>query len=696
MSDLEAKLLAAFQMECPEHLRGIRDFLTQLGEGDLSEDNYYGILRCAHTLKGAARAAGLLPVEQAAHDLETVVSSLRDEKTPPSTELILAIFHLLDLIEAWLAAEPADRTTLPKVADLQQDKGESEAFPEMSETVADVSARDVPASAGAIRLSEAALDSILSGVGEVLGQEQAQKLESQQLLRLQKELRTLLREVKDTPRLETRVESLIRLCREILRDQQSRAGLFYRTARQLFQSVSAARLVEAETVFAGFGRMVREVARAQGKQVRFVDQGLDNRVDRAVLQMLKEPLLHTLRNAVHHGIERPEQRRENGKPETGTVQLSLSIQDAALVVRVRDDGNGLKEEKIREKAREKGLAGSLEELLASPELTTATEVTDIAGRGIGLSIARQVIDALQGSFRVESHPGLGTMFEFVVPVAIYSQLLVFVSCLGDLFGLQSHGVYALLELRHEELEMVEGRQMVQYEGELIPVAELSDLISVGYPMSRVRETLSVAVLKQGDRKAAIVMDGFESCQKMMVRPCQFPGVPTERFAGTVLRPDGSVCLILNIPSLVRQVSAGTNFTVARAEPGERLELQQDWPASVLVVDDSITTRTLEKSILETHGYHVLVAVDGVEALRMLEMNKVDLVISDVEMPNLDGFGLLEKIKADAKLRDVPVVLLTSRKDSKDQMRGLDLGAEAYLVKQEFDQIDLLETVKQLI
>ena len=257
-------------------------------------------------------------------------------------------------------------------------------------------------------------------------------------------------------------------------------------------------------------------------------------------------------------------------------------------------------------------------------------------------------------------------------------------------------MHALLEIEFDRLETVEGRQMLRVDGELIPIAELRELIAQGYPAARQRNRLPVVVLQQGARKTALVVDGFESCRKMMIRPCSVPGMPTDRIAGTVLREDGAVCLVLSVPYLLRRTATDSAFTITRAQEVSVSEPEHDWPASILVVDDSITTRTLERSILETNGYHVLVAVDGIEALRMLEQNPVDLVISDVEMPNLDGFGLLERMKEDQDLRRIPVVLLTSRRNVEDQKKGLELGAEAYLVKQEFDQVNLLETVRQLV
>lgn len=690
MSDLQARLLEAFKIECPEHLLGIRRSLRALEAGADSDENFYDILRHAHTLKGAARAAGLIPVERAAHDLESVFSGARSDAVPLSNATLQAVYHLLDLIETWVSSTSSERPELPTISELQEDAPRTETAERASNT------SSAEPSSTSVRLSEAALDSILLRAGEVMAQNTVHRADISRLKELAKGLRELKSSLNGKAEESGRLEVLETLCKEVVQEQQARSARFHRTATQLFQAVSEARLVQAEGVLSGMGRMVREVARTQGKNVRYLELGLDTKVDRAVLQELKVPVMHALRNAVHHGIEPPEQRVRAGKSEIGTVELSLELREASLVVTIGDDGRGLQEEEIHRKAQEHGLSGSLEELLTSPQLSTAAEVSDIAGRGLGLSVARQAVDSLQGSLEVSSQPGLGTRFRFEVPVTIFSRLLVFVSCLGQLFALQGHAVHALLEIALDSLETVEGRQMLRIDGELIPIAELSELITQGYPTARHRNRLSVVVLQQGERKAALVVDGFERCRKMMIRPCLAPGMPAERIAGTVLREDGSACLVLSAPYLLRRTAVNKAFTITRTQEVRAPEPQHDWPASILVVDDSITTRTLERSILETNGYHVLVAVDGIEALRMLEQNRVDLVISDVEMPNLDGFGLLERMKEEPDLRRIPVVLLTSRRNIEDQKKGLELGAEAYLVKQEFDQVNLLETVRQLV
>lgn len=691
MSDLQARLLEAFKSECPEHLQGIRQALGSIRQGEASDDTFYDILRHAHTLKGAARAASLIPVEKAAHELETVISKAREEKTELSDQLVQAINHLLDLVETWVFQAPPERKKLPDLPALLSGSRSIESSAAEPEQRPANRSKDT-----VVRLEQAVLDSILLGAGEVLAQHSLQQNDSRRLSELLKGLRDLKSVLKTGTEGMARLEVLEVVCRDLMQQHRSRTANFHRTARQLFQAVSEARLIQADNVLTGMGRMVREVARAQGKSVRFLEAGMDTRVDRAVLQQMKAPILHALRNAVYHGIETPAERAAASKPETGQVKLSLELQETSLVITVSDDGRGVQVDEILRKAGEQGLTGPLEELLTAPQMTTAAEVSDIAGRGIGLSVARQALDALQGTLQVASQPGQGSRFILTVPVSLFSRLLVFVSCLGQLFAIQGHAVHSLIEVAHDRLESVEGRQMLRVDGELIPIAELSALISQGYPVSRGGETLSVVILKQLERKAALVVDGFETCKKMMIRPCSVPGMPLDTFAGTVTREDGSIGLVLSVPHLLRRAISDTRSKIARREEVAEVEPGPDWPASILVVDDSVTTRTLEKSILEANGYHVLVALDGLEALRILEQNRVDLVISDVEMPNLDGFGLLGKLKEDERLRDIPVVLLTSRRTREDQIKGLDLGAEAYLVKQEFDQLSLLETVRQLV
>ena len=345
MSDLQARLLEAFKIECPEHLRGIRRTLRALEGGADSDDTFYDILRHAHTLKGAARAAGLAPVERAAHDLESVFSAARSDAVKPSNSVLQAVYHLLDLIETWVSSDPSARPELPEISELQKDASRTE--PVEGRPLASTA----ESSSTSVRLSEAALDSILLRAGEVMTQNTVHRADISRLRELLKGLRELKSSLNGKAEESGRVEVLETLCREVVQEQQARSTRFHRTAKQLFQAVSEARLVQAEGVLSGMGRMVREVARTQGKNVRYLELGLDTKVDRAVLQELKVPVMHALRNAVYHGIEPPEQRVQAGKSEIGTVELSLQLREASLVVTIADDGRGLQEEEILRKAR---------------------------------------------------------------------------------------------------------------------------------------------------------------------------------------------------------------------------------------------------------------------------------------------------------------------------------------------------------
>ncbi len=478
-----------------------------------------------------------------------------------------------------------------------------------------------------------------------------------------------------------------------LRQDTLRLGVI---ASQLQDNVRRVRMVPFETLVPSLQRAVRDAAHTEGKQASFQVIGGEVELDKKVLEMLKDPLLHLLRNAVSHGIEHPEVRCGRGKPEEGQVTLSLQQRGAEVRISVQDDGVGFDLGALRQAGRTQGDAlddrASQEEIIGLAFLsgvTTTPEVTVISGRGIGLDVVRQRLEALQGRIEVESVPGQGATIHMLLPVtlAISRGLLVRVG--EERYVLPLLSVVKIV--KPQQIFTVEGRTMLTVDGATLPLVALSRLLS--RPNAEIDDLNGLAVIVAvAEQRFALLVDDVLSEQELAVKPLGRPLHQVRNVAGAALLGDGKPVVVLNTADLIRSARGVRQpTTVRRSEV-----LQEKARTHILVVDDSITTRTLEKNILETAGFDVTTATDGLEALRCLKEQPVDLVVSDVEMPNMDGIGLTERLRDATEYKDLPIILVTSLESGEDRERGMMAGANAYIVKRGFDQAELLKTVQQLV
>ncbi|WP_342642533.1 hybrid sensor histidine kinase/response regulator [Rhodoligotrophos ferricapiens] len=469
-------------------------------------------------------------------------------------------------------------------------------------------------------------------------------------------------------------------------------------------------LVPAETVFGGFARMVREIARAERYPVEFAMSGLDLQADISLLQALKDPIMHLLRNAISHGGEPQDVRRAQGKPEALHIALEVSASADQLHVRVLDDGRGLDFARIAEVAARRGLIApaafgrvdqeQLASLLLHPGFSTAPEVNDLAGRGIGLSVVHDAIQRLRGAFSLRPGNPWGTVAFLDVPLSASRQNLLIVEAEGMVFGLPSTAVSRVMRVRLEDVGSVGGQPIVEVrqgeEVEPVPLVPLASLMR-GTPGMLPSEggMVNVVLLQAGRRQHALAVDLLQEAGPFVIAAPELIGTDPSIIAGTAVLSDGSPAPVLRPEGLMAQWIERDKGRASLVDGWSGPE--QPRQATILVVDDSITTRTLEKNLLEAQGFRVLVSVDGIDALAVLrEQSDIDLVVADIEMPRMDGLALLRAMKNDARLEAIPVILMTSRAGAEDVRRGLELGAEAYLTKQKFDQRELLATINQLL
>ncbi len=478
-------------------------------------------------------------------------------------------------------------------------------------------------------------------------------------------------------------------------------------ADSLQARIRRVRLVPFETQISIFQRTVRDVARQVGKEVGLQISGAGIELDKRVLESIKDPVMHLLRNAVDHGIETPEERTKSGKLREGMIILAVSQRGGNVMILIADDGRGIDVAAVRQAARR--ILGDAEvdaltdteavSLVMLPGLSTSTQITTISGRGIGLDVVRQNVEALQGRIDIESTYGAGTTFRLVIPVSL-STLRCMLARLGDeTYAIPTSAIEQIISIDSIDPSArfsVGGRPMITIQGRSVGLISLADVLerpSSGDPHYAV-------VLATGDRRMAFLVDDLITEQDMVVKNLNLELSHVRHVAGATLLGSGEVLIILNVSDVLKTAQAQISVRPASARIGPSLAEQaksvKPSAKTVLIVDDSITTRTLEKNILEAAGFEVITATDGLEALDALDREVCELVVADIEMPHLDGFELTSRIRRSDRFSHLPVILVTSLDAAEHKERGFQVGADAYIVKGNFDQGELLQTVRQLI
>ena len=739
--DIRQQLLAAFEVEHREHLDAIRAALAAEGPVDWQD-----VFRRAHSLKGAARAVDLPPVEAVSHHLETLFERISTGQRPLDREARAATHLALDRIEAYVAASATGRATMPDDAlaalNACLDPGAAPAPAAPPEPAPALPTPPAPAQAGetaepsqaVLRVPAAAVEALSRASHGLWAALPGQAAMAGRIARLSTHAGEIRRRMEAARRaagaggeaapetvalrralseIESNLAALSREASDLVQGHKAAQIGVETAARRLREETERLALVPAETVFGGLARAVRDMARAEGREVEVGTRGLDLPVDRAMLQSLKDPVLHALRNALSHGAESPEARQRAGKPAALAIQLSVEAQGGRLVLGIHDDGRGPDLAAIEETGRVRGLiepgerldAEALLALPFEPGFSTAGAVDALSGRGMGLSVVAEVARSLHGAVRLARRQPHGTSLILTLPLSAARRPVLIVEAGGTRYALPSGAAEALLRLDPAALTTVTGRPVAQVAGEggqtlTLPVADLGDLLGLGRGQAE-RTTIPAVRLRGARGRFLLAVDRLDEVRTLLVLPAPPVGTDPALVTGTVILGTDTPALVLDPDGLIDRLGRAGPRAV-RSAPSAAASGNGTMPekrrSTILVVDDSITTRTLEKSILEAAGYRVIVCVDGQEALDRLRarIEPVDLVVADVEMPRLTGFGLVEALRAEEDFARLPIVLMTSRGDESDVARGLELGADAYLTKQKFDQRELLDTIGQLL
>ncbi len=753
MSDAGFSMLDLFREEVRSHTAALSQALLRLESEPTDPQLLEGLMRAAHSIKGAARIVGLDPAVRLAHAVEdTFVAAQQGRlRVRPqdvdvflrATDVLAGLTEVNDAaLPEWSSKHEAVIAELTRaLAGLGQEQAAAPppkaeapspaptpapppalpvpAPPAEVTAPAGPPAEAAPAPEAVVRVTAGSLTRLMSLAGESLVQARWLQPFATGLHKLKKRqdhLAALLDALAgvgdgngrdDLPRVVAEARRQAARCRQALAERiaefEDRAAQAEDLNTRLYREVIVSRMRPFADGAHGFPRMVRDLARSLGKQVRLEVVGQDTEVDRDVLDRLEAPLTHLLRNAVDHGLESPEVRQTAGKPAAGVLRLEARHQAGALVVTVSDDGAGIDVERLRAKVVEKGLAAAdmarslgeaeLLEFLFLPGFSTAAAVTEVSGRGVGLDVVQDTVRQVGGSVHVSTRPGRGTTFRLRLPITLSVLRAVLVDIGGEPYAFPHSRIDRLVRVPRAGLDSLEHRQFVTVDGRnvgLVLAAQLLDLPAA----SPAGDDLPVLLVSDASGQYGLIVESFRGEQDLVVRPLdprlgKVPGV-----SATALLDDGMPVLIADVEDLVRSLDRLIQTgTLARCEPVRPGAARRK---RVLVVDDSITVREVERQILRTRGYDVAVAVDGQEGWNAARGDTFDLVITDVDMPRMNGLELVRALRANPDLKDVPVIIVSYKDREEDRLRGLEVGANYYLTKGSFHDNTFVQAVVDLI
>ncbi|RMH71343.1 MAG: hybrid sensor histidine kinase/response regulator [Gemmatimonadetes bacterium] len=723
-----------FITEAQEIIQKLNEGLLRLEKAPDDMENLTEIFRSAHTLKGSARMLSFRNIGAVAHKMEDVLGAIKTKQidaTEPVCELLfMGLDTIQELVDRVSAGTEADADVSPLTEALEQAvNGEPFHLPQMESappvvpkpaetplpSAAQPTARPQPEPekpptpsnttsqnvqiVETIRVSTDKLDHTIKLAGELL-------VSQGQIAYQQDELRTIRllmrRYLQDIPEpnsqllhLATRIDTLFKQSR----DQVARLN---NIISDLQENTLNLRMQPISTIFDKYPRAVRDLAKTLGKQVRLVIEGEETELDKKIIEKLNDPLIHLIRNAIDHGIELPADRLRAGKDATGILRIGAYYESGSIVLEIEDDGKGINSAAIREKALKRGFItpeeadqmkeNDLRQLIFLPGLTTTPIITDVSGRGVGMDVVRTYIEELKGTISIISDEGKGTMFRITLPLTLTMLRVLFIKSGKMRFAIPITSIRLTLRIALEEVIQIVDRDAFRLDNQIIPLTHLADLLQLpeeGVP--RDDNHLTVVLAYAGEDQIGLVVDDIIDEEDVVVKsiPDHLGRIPN--ISGVTVTSTNEVVSILHVPDLIK-----TSHTSLARRRKKSVPVTQHHTPRILVVDDSLNTREIEKSVLEAYGYDVDTARDGQEGYDKCQKTEFDLIVTDVEMPRLNGFDLTAKLRQLERYRHTPIIIVTSLDTEADKQRGIEVGADAYIVKSSFEQSNLLSTVESLI
>jgi two-component system, chemotaxis family, sensor kinase CheA len=759
----DEELRSLYQVASADHLNAIESSLLHLEKNPQDKSQLATLLRATHSLKGDSRMLGVQDAETLVHQMEELLSAVDKGEQSFNASICdrlykgldavrrvaheattgeaanISVFHIMaqlmgamDEAEPSLEYSPASATveetffsieealsTLPEAQSAFMPQGLSESIPELPIDFPQ-SSPDAQYTIDTIRVKAQTLDGLMTQADEL-------SVAKLQIAQRVEDVSGLLNLWEDWTRETTRwkqqqghiyTKETIQQFQELNQNRLQQLGsalsqLRSQTAEDTTRLESVAndlesglrnlRLMPLSSVFSLFPRMVRDIGQQQDKDINFQIEGGDILADKRILEEIKDPLTHLLRNAADHGIESTVDRLEKGKSATSSLKLRGYSLGDRIVIEVLDDGRGLDVEAIGHSALRKGLhteaelaamtPGQIQGLIFAPGFSTRTTVTELSGRGVGLDVVRENIERLKGSIEVESTPNKGCTFRLTISSNLATTHALIVSVDRTPYAIPLDAVETMRLVSRKDLFNLEGRLTLNWQDQPIPVAWLSDVLELPAQSSNSAENaqLSCVILKVGKTYLGLVVDALMDQQTLVLKPQSKLLKRIRNVAGATLLGSGEICMVLNPQDLVKSALKGS---VGGAIADRQTEVRTK--TRILLVEDSIPIRTQVKRILDGAGYDVTAAVDGLDGFNKLRSGQFDAVVSDVEMPNLTGLELTARIRQYSEYEELPIILVTTLAKEEDKRRGADAGANAYLTKGDFDQSLLLNTLRRFV
>lgn len=734
----ELSMLELFRVEVENQAPLLTAGLLALERDPEAADQLEACMRAAHSLKGAARIVDIASAVGVAHAMEDCFVAAQEGRLRLRQSHIDLLLGGVDLLARFAHSpemEPLDSPQVKAFAlaleSAMQDDGKSDPAPDAAAPGSDeVLLRAPAAMAGSaapdrvVRVSADNLNRLLGLAGESLVAARWLRPFADSLLRLkrlqheavqrldalddhaaaptasaQERTRIALDEVK------RRVVECEQLLAEGLADVETFERRSADLSRRLYDEAVACRMRPFADGVHATPRMLRDLGRSLGKQVRLEIVGAATPVDRDVLERLDAPLGHLLRNAIDHGIESPEQRRAAGKPAEGVVRLEARHSAGALEISVSDDGRGISLDAMRRAVVERNhtkaeLAAELSEaelleFLFLPGFTLSSRVTDMSGRGVGLDAVQDMVKQVRGSVRVSTEAGQGTRFLLQLPLTLSVVRTLLADVGGEPYAFPLARIVRASKVAPGQVELLEGRQHIEVDGRRIGLVTAHQILQAEEPQGAGGD-LAVVVIGDHGETYGVVVDRFLGERELVVHALDPRLGKIKDISAGALMEDGSPVLIIDVEDMLRSVQKLiASGHLSQAQPGHAA-VDGIRRKRVLVVDDSLTVRELERKLLAQHGYEVEVAVDGMDGWNAVRTGHFDLLVTDVDMPRMDGIELVGLVKKNPNLKALPVMIMSYKDRAEDHRRGLEAGADHYLTKGSFHDETLLQAVVDLI
>lgn len=713
--------LGEYRVEAHENLDALEKGLLALES--IAPDNYAeainALFRPAHTIKGSSRMMGFEGVAQVAHALEDVLGGLREEKLAASPELVDELLQTVDHLRKMVQQPPefvegVDKfiNRMQKLLEPKSPEHKANGPPQPDPEPVNALEREPKEPAAnspseeTVRIPVNRLDKLLQLTGELrLSGQRAQALNGNNyelVTKLQSYLKAIANgDENGLKALRQTAKGLAEQVQAWRVEQMDSTHMLVSASTQIEQEVITLRLLPISTVFASLPRLVRDLSREHEKPIDLIMEGETTELDRRILQGLGEPLMHLIRNAVDHGLEPSADRVEAGKPANGQIRVRAYQQGKQVRVELADDGRGMNAQALRESAVRKKLitaeeAATLDDevalqLIFLPGFSTSKYITTTSGRGVGMEVIKETIAQLGGSVELWTQPGQGTCFTLVLPLTLTLAHVLLVESGARIYALPAGAVQRIIRLTPDMVQLGGGRENVILDGRPIPLFHLGQVL--GFPVKKEKSFPALIVSISEQRVAFVVGRVLDECE-VVLKPLGHLLSRAELVSGATVLPDGHVALVLDPAACLRASRRGLQHGDIKMQSD--LEMEPLTRQRILVVEDTYTTRELIRSILVASGYDVETAVDGSEGWQKLQKNAFDLVITDIEMPYMNGFELTKAIRAEEHFANLPVIIVTGLEKESEKRQGLTVGAQAYLVKSAFNQMELLETVERLV